>query len=97
MMFSAIESKVDTSIKQYRTISQNPAVVIYRVPNALFGLSSRNVSPKRSFIFFLKKPEKVFIFFQKKPPNFQEMELFFFFLKKNYFLYFGKGIFRTLA
>ena len=60
---------------------------------ATFRPQPSKVFPEKFILFFSKKPVlKKFLIFS----NFQEMELSYIFFKK-FFLYFGKGIFRTLA
>ena len=57
-----------------------------QLPGALFGLCPQNFLPRK---ISYTCPEKVSYIFRKR-------ELSCFFLKKKFFLYFGKGIFRTL-
>ena len=69
-----------------------------QLPSKLSGLSPQIFSIK-FFSFFLKKPAlKNFIIFSQKKNSlyFQESKLSYIFFKK-FFLYFGKGIFRTLV
>ena len=60
------------------------------LPSALSSLSPQKFPQRKFLIFFLKKTysENVSSIFSKKPPEFSGNETF---------LYFGKGIFRTLT
>ena len=64
--------------------------------SALSGLSPHNFSLKRFFIFFPKKPavKKFVTVSHTSFSNFQKTELFYIYFRM-FFLYFGKGIFRT--